>query len=382
MYKLKQLPEDFVVKEIISKEIEKNVSLDKNKNKEQNKDQNKSPNKNQNKYLYFKLYKKSWNTLTIIQKIAQALNINSKDFGFAGSKDKNAVTEQLCSVKCTGKLKSKNAKEILENIKFLGVKIEVIGYANEPINLGNLEGNEFEIIIRNLEKNDDVISSKNYFVNYFDEQRFSKNNVAIGRYLIKKKFKKALELIDNHESNYYLEQEINKNDFVGALKKIPKKLLLMFVHAYQSYLWNEIVAKHLKLELGLENIKEIDYKIGEDNNGKLIVPLRKDSFESFAPIKIPLLGFLYGFEDYEESIQGIVEDIMGDEDLEFSDFVIKQIPFLSAEGAVRNVVEKITGLNINQLENDELNEDKYKIKIAFSLNKGNYATMVVKQLLL
>ena len=75
MYKIKHIPEDFIVKERSTIKILLS-----------------------GKYIYFLLKKKNWNTLDVIQKLAVIFDISEKKIGFAGSKDKNAVTEQVCSV--------------------------------------------------------------------------------------------------------------------------------------------------------------------------------------------------------------------------------------------------------------------------------------------
>jgi len=74
---------------------------------------------------------------------AERLGIPLKSFGFAGNKDRNAVTEQKISI-FRG---SKN----FENVELSGIGLKYLGNGKEPISLGDLEGNEFEIIIRNLD---------------------------------------------------------------------------------------------------------------------------------------------------------------------------------------------------------------------------------------
>ena len=95
------------------------------------------------KYLYFSLRKKNWNTLDVIQKIAAIFGVSERKIGFAGSKDKNAVTEQICSVEGL-------CKERLQGVKLQDVVLEFLGYGDLPISLGDLLENYFEIMIRNL----------------------------------------------------------------------------------------------------------------------------------------------------------------------------------------------------------------------------------------
>ena len=75
MYQLKQIPEDFIVKEITNIEP-----------------------KSSGLFVYLKLKKEHLNTLDAIKIIAKKLRIKEKDIGFAGSKDKNALTEQIISL--------------------------------------------------------------------------------------------------------------------------------------------------------------------------------------------------------------------------------------------------------------------------------------------
>ena len=154
MYKIKQLPEDFVVKEIPL-----------------------ADRKPEGKYLYFLMKKKGRNTLDVIQELARRLHLREKDIGFAGSKDRHAVTEQMISI-----IGAK--KEIIENLKVRDVSLEFQGLGKVPVSLGDLQENEFEIVVRNLEGQ--KISRVDFLENYFGEQRFSLHNAGIGKHIIKK----------------------------------------------------------------------------------------------------------------------------------------------------------------------------------------------------
>ena len=76
MYSLKQVPEDFTVKEMNGMAIG-----------------------DAGKYTYFILKKKNYNTINALEAIAGSLRISQKNIGFAGNKDRNAVTEQFISIK-------------------------------------------------------------------------------------------------------------------------------------------------------------------------------------------------------------------------------------------------------------------------------------------
>ena len=80
--------------------------------------------------------------------------------------------------------------------------------------------------------------------NLFGPQRFSKNNIEIGRYLVKKNFKKAIDLMDHRTIDEFLED--NPGNFIGAIRTLPLKTRKIYIHAYQSFLWNKTVEEYLK----------------------------------------------------------------------------------------------------------------------------------------
>lgn len=304
MYKIKQKPEDFLVKEISTVKCSK-----------------------QGKYTYFWMKKKNYNTLRAVEMIAKQLKIPLKKLGFAGNKDRKAVTEQMCSVENVSESR-------LKSIDLKDISIEFKGKGDEPICLGDLEGNSFEIVVRNI---DSIPKLQTGFINYFGEQRFSTNNALIGKSIIKKDFKTAVELVLEGSGEVekkvkeFLEQ--NPNNYVGGLKCVPKKILSLYVHAYQSLLWN---------------------KQAERTQEKIV----------------PIVGFATEID----------KEIMENEKITTRDFVIKQIPQLSSEGGERDRIVEAKNISISELESDEMNKGKQKVLIKFVLPKGSYATEYVKNL--
>ena len=362
MYKLKQLPEDFVVQEI-SSIIPKSAG----------------------EYLYFKLTKKDWNTLDAVKEIAKILRIREKEIGFAGSKDKSAVTEQIISFSSSSKINT----EKIANLKVKDIHLDFFGQGDVPISLGDLQGNKFKIVVRKLDGSrlsnlKTLFERKNnpiYIPNYFDEQRFSENNVKIGKYILLKDFKEAVKLVDNPRCQEHL--ALKPNDAVGALKLVPSRLLRMYVNSFQSYLWNETLKLYLEQKddaskkkvlqkevLQKEVLKKVDYSLS------YFVFVK--NAEGFKEEKIPLIGF--NEERVSEEFKLIIKSLMEKEKISHSDFIIKQIPELSLEGEFRKAVIEVTDLHLSAFEKDELNSGMQKVTLEFSLPKGSYATIVVKAL--
>lgn len=309
MYKIKQIPQDFIVKEVNRLHFVDN-----------------------GEYAYYLLRKTNYNTADAVRKISEKLGIEEKYINYAGTKDRAAVTEQYISIN-RGPKKSLELKDI---------NLEYLGNGHERLNLGCLEKNYFEITIRNI---DSPPERKDVVINYFDEQRFGKNNDnhIVGKFILKQKYKEACELIP--EAKEHLEK--SPNDFVGALRVLPRKILKLYVHAYQSHLWN----------LAAESISK----------------LRKEN------MKLPIIGF--GTEFNDKLIEETYEKIMREENITFRDFVNKKIPELSEEGTERELYIRIEDLKIIGLEDDELNSGMKKFTLKFSLPPGAYATNVVKNLI-
>lgn len=336
MYTLKQLPEDFIVTEIPKLKIA-----------------------DSGRYLYLKITKKNKNTLDVVKQLARLLHCPEKNIGFAGNKDKKAITEQVFSLKGIG-------KEKIAKIEIPEVKIEFVGYGTAPLSLGDLEGNHFEITIRNLER--EKIRLVHFIPNYFDEQRFASNNAAIGKHLIQKDFQQALQLMNYSQCARHL--ETYKKDFIGALKLLPMRLLKMYINAYQSYLWNETLAQYLREEGKV--VKEEKYSVGTF--------VFVEESEKHLALEIPLIG-CGDITSKEKKIDKIISKILQQENITPPDFVIKQIKELTQMGELRKAFIPVEGLKIGAFQKDELNSGKKKVRVSFSLGKGSYATMVVRAII-
>ncbi|MCK4670419.1 MAG: tRNA pseudouridine(13) synthase TruD [Nanoarchaeota archaeon] len=315
MYKLKHLAEDFVVEEIFE------------------------PRTREGGYTYFSVRKRNYGTLDAVRKIANALRVPARKIGFAGAKDKRAVTTQYMSV-------LGDFQEKLKKINISDIELKVIGTSDAPISLGVHEGNRFRVTIRNLdpkyvEKFKKKIGRKKniIFVNYFGEQRVSKNNVPVGRFLLQRKFKEAVELINEQEVADYLKE--HPTDYLGAIKVQPKRIISFYLHAYQSHIWNEC-ARQTKAE------------------------------------EIPIVGYATRFRN--KRIEEIAMHILKSDHLELRDFIMREIPNIFTEGEIRQRKVLAKNVKIEEIVEDEFFKDKNKAILTFSLPKSSYATVFIASL--
>ncbi|MDA1197163.1 MAG: tRNA pseudouridine(13) synthase TruD [Nanoarchaeota archaeon] len=311
MYTIKQTPEDFKVTELAC------WSKDELKGGE---------------YTYCLMEKRNLGTLEAISQIASQLKIQSKNIGFAGNKDKKAVTSQYISVKGD-----------VTDLSFGDITVTVIGKSDMPIHLGYLEGNAFEIVVRDVLQIEEAKKKmKTPFVipNLFGQQRFSTNNASVGKALITGDFKEAVRLVLEQKGHVQdaLQDHLHSSptDVVGALRRVPGKLLMLYVHAYQSLLFNELVG--------------VVEKDGE----------------------LPLIGFGTELDEFSPAIEKAVEAIMDREGITFRNFVVRALPEISSEGTTRKAFVEIADFTMEMVDEDAL--------LKFTLPKNSYATVVVEYL--
>ena len=239
-------------------------------------------------HTYFLLEKRGLNTMQAIQDLAMSLDVPRMRFGYAGIKDARAVTRQWIS--CEGLDPARLSKFEMARLRI----VEVTRHRNK-LKLGHLRGNRFDIRVRNTEplRHPEVKQALAQLAargipNYFGPQRFGLrgDNGAVGRALLQNEIGGALDLIlgraghlDHgdiwHARKLYDEGQFEtaRNKWPGmfrdqrrALKALaetgnPKRALLaidrtslrFYISAYQSVLFNRVVARRMS-EHGLERL--------------------------------------------------------------------------------------------------------------------------------
>lgn len=371
------------------------------------------------KFLRFHLYKENKDTQEALGVIGKMLGIQSRSFGFAGTKDKRAVSTQRVTV-----FKQYASKLASLNEKLIGIKVGDFCYVKDGLVLGQLLGNRFTVTLRGVTADSEhTIKAaadalgKRGFINYFGLQRFGSGSVPthnIGAALLRGEWKTAVSMIlDPREGEkdviaiareYYKEskdidgtlrrmprhlvaeravlQSFKKfpGNYLQALKAIPRTLRMMYVHSYQSYLWNHAASARVQKygsdqvvvgdmvhhqEHDDENVAEVVSECGNDDSSDAFDHVHLDETsgmdlpaEGHSPVKVltseDIASGRYSFDDIvlpmpgsrviypNNDVADIYHDLAKKDSISLTESVhnVKEFSITSMTGGYRRVFQK------------------------------------------
>jgi tRNA pseudouridine13 synthase len=372
------------------------------------------------RYLVLEVEKKDWDTHHLIREMSRQLRISQKRFGWAGTKDKRAVTSQRISIM--------NLDESeLQRITLPDLKIKVLGRTNRSVGLGDLLGNRFRIKIRELGCSTDPIGCMARITkeiqehkgvpNYFGVQRFGEARPVthrVGEALVRGKIEEAVftylampfpgELESTREARRklwenrdvavalksfpgYLHYEVamlnylvsHPGDYAGSFGVLSPNLRRLFVHAYQSYLFNKILSRRLSTGLSLNRAIEGDVVCFARNDlpdmGKLqaVTDENLDAVNRLidrnrAYVTLPLIGFE---SSLAKGAEGEIERaVLQEESTVPEDFRITANPDLGSRGTRRAALLKVS---------PQVRVEEGVAELEFFLPAGSYATVVLRE---
>ncbi|MCK4718205.1 MAG: tRNA pseudouridine(13) synthase TruD, partial [Thermoplasmata archaeon] len=261
--KLRSLPEDFVVEE-------------------------QGEPKPGDGYTALRIRYRNWESHSLRLRIQRDLGLREGDITVAGTKDKRAVVTQWITVRRrTPPTLHIPDVEVLENRP-----------CSSLLRAGEHDGNNFRIRIKQMEMEgeeavqrarDIAAAIGTGWPNYFGIQRFGAFRPithVVGKELVCSGAEKAVKIylgspgittgqekearqmaeegaawqdvmeamprhlnFENIMLRHLCERE---GDYEGALLRLPRPLLLLFVHSYQSYMFNRILSRRLEMGLPLD----------------------------------------------------------------------------------------------------------------------------------
>jgi tRNA pseudouridine13 synthase len=385
---IKQRPEDFFVQEIPLYEAS-----------------------GEGEHVFCEIQKVGLTTFEAMHRLAFALNISSRDIGYAGMKDAHAITRQVFSLQGT------TPEAVMAARIPSGITVQWAARHGNKLRLGHLQGNRFAIKIREVDPLD-VVKLKPVVAklekmgipNFFGEQRFGRrnNNDLLGAGLIRGDNEAVLRLLLGSPDPTLDDQKtiqartaFDRRDNAEAMKQWPRsggmerrvlarlmkthrpsaavhaideKIRRIWVSAVQSRLFNDVLAQRITA-IGKLFDGDIAYK--HENGACFPVESaateqpRADAFE-ISPTG-PLVGYRMTTPAGEP--EKTEQAAMAAVNLTPADF--KQSGKMRVKGARRPLRIKPENIDIA----GGVDEFGSHITVAFTLPAGAFATVLMRELM-
>lgn len=388
--RIKSSPEDFIVREIESNGTTLMEGM-KYSPSDVGEEQDES-----GEFTKFILQKRDWDTIHALITIGKKFGRGKKSIGYFGSKDRLSVSVQIASLYGVEPLQ-------LMQVKVKDITINGAWKSAKGVELGKNLGNAFATTIRQCKKPERIkgiaeeLDGK--MPNYFDRQRFGirQNNADIGACIIRGDFEEATmkfltdtqfemnpasvaarkrlkEEMDFKAALEYFPRSLGNermaieylsryDNYANALRKIPRGLLIMFIHSVQSMVFNHALE---------ERIKEEDFKTDMSCKRDFYGFPDIDSQGTGAKTDFQVAN-LIGYETKAEDIDEYEREALEKMGLEPGDMKIASMPELSMKGQKRVLLAPIKDLSYSS-------EEEETAKVNFSIPSGSYATILLNEI--
>ncbi|XP_015669146.1 pseudouridylate synthase 7 homolog [Protobothrops mucrosquamatus] len=392
--------------------------------------------KSRGNYCHFVLYKENKDTMDAINVLSKYLRVKPTIFSYMGTKDKRAITVQKIAV-----LKITAQRLAHLNKCLMNCKLGNFSYKNHPLKLGELQGNHFTVGLRNITGTDGEVQQAMQslkeigFINYYGMQRFGTTAIPtfqVGRAILQSNWNEAIDLIlkprpgvergslvkcreewaRTKDPAAAFKTLLNKRcvegqllwglskygpkNIVSAFNMITRNYRLMYIHSYQSYVWNNMVSERIE-EYGLRAVPgDLILK------GGTAVHIEEGDVDNYTihDIVMPLPGFdvIYPKHKIGESYK----EMLVSDNLDINNMKHK-IRDYSLSGAYRKIIIRPQSVSWELIEYDDpkiplfttdldklegklppalARAGKYKaLKMEFSLPPSAYATMAIREVL-
>jgi len=175
--------------------------------------------------------------------------------------------------------------------------------------------------------------------------------------------------------------QLHPGDWPGAMRQLPQNLLMMFVHAYQSCLFNRILSRRIRAGLPLDEPVEgdvvlpadalgrpdHDHGINVENHNLARVRQKVSDRKAFVS------GVLFGSETaFASGPMGELERaVVAEAKVDAKDFLVPELPEVSSKGTRRELLIMPGDRQITM-------EDG-AVMFRFSLPRGCYATALLRE---
>jgi len=357
----------------------------------------------------YRLTKTSLGTPEAIDAILQKWNLARWQVGYAGLKDKHALTRQFLTIKAGPR----------QGMRQTNLELEYLGQVREPIHAKDIRANAFAVVLRDMPPAEVASAAASMdqigqfgLPNYFDDQRFGslgKSGEFIARPWCLGDYERALWLAladpnvhDSPEESdqkrivrelwgrwpeckaalarshrrsviTFLADKPDRPDFKRALALIRQDLRSIYLAAFQSDLWNGMLSALLRKVCPAENL--VSRKIGK-RDLPFFASLNDEAKSLLKETALPLPSARLHLE--EGPVKQLVEEVAAAEGLELRQIRLKFPRDTFFSKGDRPAVFFPAGVT-HEVASDDFYRGKQKMTLRFELPRGAYATILVKR---
>jgi tRNA pseudouridine13 synthase len=381
---IKQTPEDFAVEELT--DIDPSAA---------------------GAHALYRLEKRGWTTPDALQVVRRRWQLESRRLSCGGLKDRHAHTVQYLSI-LRGPQRQLNQQ---------GIQLTYLGQLDHPYTSQHIRANRFEIIVRDLSASEAAAALQALdevrdagVPNYFDDQRFGSVSAPgrfVARHLILGELEEALrlalaapyrhdraaqkkekEILRGHWGNWSKCREhlrrgdvrnvvdylvAHPQDFRGAVERLRPELRGLYLSAYQSHLWNRLLALWLQEHLPAADLLAVPLRLGS-----LPMPrtLAEEQKRQLAELTLPLPSRVALPDD--DPRQALLLRVLSAEGLVPDQFKLKNSKMFFSKGDRRALC--LPAHLQGETGRDDLHHGQLRLTLRFELPRGSYATLLVKRI--
>lgn len=361
------------------------------------------------KFALYRLTKSSLGTPEAMQAILKGWNLSRRQLSYGGLKDRHAETAQFLTI-------LQGPRQDMSDRSF---HLQYLGQTSRPFVAQDISANEFEIVLRGIRTEQQSsfagrarMVQQIGVVNYFDDQRFGSLGFS-GRFIAepwcKGEYEQALFLAlaepNKHDRPRESEQKQILRDHWGkwqeckdrldrshrrsvvtflvdhptnfkrAVALIRSDLRSIYLAAFQSALWNRWISRLIEQKFG-EHVAYLQSAIGA-----LAIPhadtVQPEERTWVQQLTLPLPSARQ--HEWPVDSVGELDEILKDYSMERREIRLKFPRDTFFSKGIRSCWLQPSDFQFSW-QTDELHPSLHALKLSFSLQRGSYATMLVKMI--
>jgi tRNA pseudouridine13 synthase len=360
-------------------------------------------------YAFYQLEKSGWTTLDALQAIRRRWNLGPHQVSYGGLKDRHAHTRQYLTILHGPR----------RGLRHQTVTLSYRGQVARPYSAHDIRANRFRIVARAVDAEELRLARAalqeirvDGVPNYFDNQRFGSvgdKQEFVARFLIRGEYETALRLAlaatYRHDRG---QQKVEKAvlqahwgdwvrckvelprghvrslvdylvhhpaDFRGAFARMRPELAGLYLSAYQSHLWNRMLAAWLQGACRPDQLVRMGTRLGDLS---MLRGLDESQRRELSRLSLPLPSARLHLEPADPR-RAIVDAVLAEEGFPLSEMKLRGLrkPFFSRGD--RPALCLPAAFNY-QVEDDEKHAGRWQLILEFELPRGSYATLISKRL--